>query len=503
MTPEEDLTRYISSLPYEEQLKMLELVDEVLERRGVEAMQRDFLKFILQMQPDYLMGVHLKRLGGLLMAIESGLKDRILVNVAPRHGKSQMISIYFPAWYLGRHPDHKVIMASHTADLAVDMSRKVRNIMQTTEYRRIFPEVQIASDAKAAGKWNTNRGGEFYACGVGGALAGRGAHLLLIDDPFSEQDVISGNYDVFDKVYEWYAYGARTRLMPNGKIAILHTRWSQKDLTARLIKDGAINPKSDQFELFEFPAILNEGEANEKPLFPEMWSLESLLRTKASMPLFQWNAQFMQSPTNADAAIVPKDWFQTWEKEDPPEVDFVVMALDAAVKSGERNDYNALTTWGVWQNEETKRTEIILLNVINKRMDFPQLKDLVLEEYNEWEPDSLIIEDTANGAPLIQEFRLMGIPLQAFKPHRGSGDKAMRLSSVADMIRDKMVWVPQTRWAEELVEQVSAFPSGDHDDLCDSMYLALRRIRQGGFVRLSTDEEDTDYELPARNIEYY
>lgn len=503
MTPQEEIDKLISALPVEEQLRMLELVDTLLERRSVTAMQESFLQFIAHIQPDYLFGAHLKRLGGLLMDIEKGIKDRILVSVAPRHGKSQMISIYYPAWYLGRNPTHKVIIASHTADLAVDMSRKVRNLMQSDAYRKIFPAVEIAPDAKAAGKWNTNQGGEFFAVGVGGALAGRGAHLLLIDDPFNEQDIINGNTEVFDKVYEWYTYGARTRLMPGGRVCVLHTRWSKKDLIARLVKDAAMNDKSDQYEVFEFPAILYEGTDKEKPLFPEMWSLDALQRTKASMPLFQWNAQYMQSPTSADSAIVPKDWFMVWEPENPPEVDFVVMALDAAVKAGDRNDYNALTTWGVWTNVETKRAEVILLNVINRRMEFPELKDLLLEEYQEWEPDSLIIEDTANGAPLIQEFRAMGVPVQPYKPHRGTGDKRMRLSSVADMIRDGMVWIPQTRWAEELVEQVNDFPSVDHDDLVDSMYLALRRIRQGGFVTLSTDEKDDTFTPPERRIEYY
>ena len=503
MTPQEEIDKLIASLPVEEQLRMLELVDTVLERRSVTAMQESFLQFIAYIQPDYLFGAHLKRLGGLLMDIEKGIKDRILVSVAPRHGKSQMISIYYPAWYLGRNPTHKVIIASHTADLAVDMSRKVRNLMQSDAYRKVFPSVEIAPDAKAAGKWNTNQGGEFFAVGVGGALAGRGAHLLLVDDPFNEQDIINGNHEVFDKVYEWYTYGARTRLMPGGRVCVLHTRWSKKDLIARLVKDAAMNDKSDQYEVFEFPAILYEGTDKEKPLFPEMWSLEALQRTKASMPLFQWNAQYMQSPTSADAAVIPKEWFKVWEKESPPPVDFVVMSLDAAVKSGDRNDFNALTTWGVWHNEETNRPEIILLNSINRRMEFPELKDLVLEEYREWEPDSLIIEDTANGAPLIQEFRAMGIPLQSYRPHRGSGDKRMRLSSVADMIRDGMVWVPQTRWAEELVEQVNDFPSVDHDDLCDATYLALRRLRSGGFVRLSTDEKEEPDWLPPKRAAYY
>lgn len=491
----EDIAAMTKGMPPEEMLRILELVEELEERRLTKLCKESLPAFVLAMQPSYKMGSHLKRLYDLLEALEAGAKDRILVNMAPRFGKSQAISIYFPAWYLGRHPDHKLIIASHTADLAVDMLRKVRNLMQTAEYKRIFPGVDIASDAKASGKWNTTKGGEAYAVGVGGALAGRGAHILIVDDPFSEQDIINGNYAVFDKVYEWYAYGARPRLMPGGRVAILHTRWSLKDLTARLLKDSALNPNADQFELFEFPALLNEGTDQEKSLWPEQWSLESLQRTKASMPTFQWNAQYQQNPTNADGGIVNKPWFLRWERLNPPDCEFVLMSLDAAVEAKQRSDYNALQTWGVFFNEETNRHELILLNSMAFRAEFPELKDKCLEQYQYWQPDTFIIEAKANGAPLLQEFRRMGMVLQAFVPHRGTGDKTARLNSVADIVRDGLVWVPETRWAEELVDNVTMFPAADHDDITDAFVLALMRFRSGGFISLSSDEEDdVDYD---------
>lgn len=493
----------LQNLSAEEKWKMLEIIQEIEQREFVKLCRGNLHQFVLAMQPDYKMGTHLKRLYGLLTDVEQGEKDRILVNMAPRFGKSVAISIMFPAWYLGRNPDHKLIIASHTADLAVDMLRKVRNIMQTEEYKRIFPGVDIAADAKAAGKWNTTKGGEAYAVGVGGALAGRGANLLIVDDPFSEQDVIAGNYEVFDKVYEWYAYGARTRLMPGGRVAILHTRWSQKDLTARLLKDAALNDQSDQFELFEFPALMNEGEEDQKSLWPEQWSLEALLRTKASMPSFQWAAQYQQNPTNEAGGIVKKEWFLTWEKDKPPKVEFIIMALDAAVEAKQRSDFNALTTWGVFNNEETRRYEVILLNSLNFRAEFPELKDKATQEYLYWEPDAFIIEAKANGAPLLQEFRRAGIVLQSFVPHRGTGDKTMRLNSIADMIRDGLVWVPQTRWAEELVDQIVTFPAADKDDLVDSSVMALMRMRQGGFVALSTDEDYDDNVADRPRRAYY
>ena len=288
----------LGTMGTEELIETLSLLEELEVRKRVFLAQTDFLAFIAAMDATYKFGSHLKRLGALLMQVENETKDRIAVSMAPRFGKSQMISIYYPAWYLGKHPDHKVIVASHTADLAVDMARKVRNLMQTDEYRDIFPGVSIAADAKAAGKWNTNKGGEYFATGVGGALAGRGGHLIIVDDPHSEQDLKASNFASLDTTYEWFSAGLRTRLMPGGKICVLHTRWHQRDLIGRLTKDGAMNEDGDQYEVFEFPAILNEDEPERmKSLWPEQWSLESLLRTKASMAnvLWQWNAQYQQN----------------------------------------------------------------------------------------------------------------------------------------------------------------------------------------------------------------
>jgi len=244
------INKIVKGLPPEEAVELLTMFDELEERKRISAAQNDFLAFIAAVDTRYKFGMHLKRLGSLLMDVEEGQKSRIAVSMAPRFGKSQMISIYYPAWYLGKHPDHKIIVASHTADLAVVMARKVRNLLQTAEYKKIFPGVEIAADAKAAGQWNTNKGGEFYASGVGGALAGRGAHLIIVDDPHSEQDLKSSNFSSLDSAYEWFAAGLRTRLMPNGKICVLHTRWHQRDLIGRLLKDSALNSSGDQYDAF-------------------------------------------------------------------------------------------------------------------------------------------------------------------------------------------------------------------------------------------------------------
>jgi predicted phage terminase large subunit-like protein len=491
----------------EEQAEIEQLATVLEDRKRALNCRNDLIAFCQHMQGDYKVGKHHRILSNLLMEIAAGKKDRVCVNIPPRHGKSQLVSIYFPAWFLGKFPNKKVMMVSHTTDLAVDFGRKVRNIVDSAAYKQIFPTVNLAADSKSAGRWNTNVGGEYYACGIGSSIAGRGADLLLVDDPHSEQDVINGNFDVFDKAYEWFTYGARTRLMPQGKVAIIQTRWHLDDLTGRVVKDMAMNAGSDQYEVVEFPAIIDTinkvGEPVQKALWPEFYDLPALLRTKASMPLFQWNAQYQQNPTSEEASVVKREWWKIWTKEDPPRCEYLIMSLDAAAEAHNRADFTALTTWGVFNNEEAGAYHIILLNSIKKRIEFPELKALALEEYKEWEPDAFIVEKKSNGVPLFQELRRQGIPLQEYTPHRGSGDKLARLNSVADIVMSGLVWVPETRWAEELVEEIAGFPFSSHDDLVDSTVMALMRFRQGGFIRLPTDEPDDIRYFKSRRGGYY
>lgn len=502
------LLQNIDAFDASEQEEILEITEVLAERRRSEAARNDLIEFCKAMQPDYKVGKHHKILANLLMDIAEGKKDRICVNMPPRHGKSQLVSIYFPAWFIGRYPNKKVLMVSHTTDLAVDFGRKVRNLIDSEPYRKIFPTVYLAADSKSAGRWNTNAGGEYFACGVGSALAGRGADLLLVDDPHNEQDIINGNFDVFDKAYEWFTYGARTRLMPGGRVAIIQTRWHLDDLTGRVLKDMH-NENADQYNVVEFPAILDvqdkeTGEITEKALWPEFFDIPALLRTKASMPVFQWNAQYQQNPTAEEAALVKREWWQVWENDTPPVCEYIIMSLDAAAESHNRADFTALTTWGVFMNDEAKAYHIILLNSIKKRLEFPELKTLALAEYEEWEPDAFIVEKKSAGTQLYQEMRRMGVPVQEFTPHRGTGDKMARLNSVADIVKSGLCWVPETRWAEEVVEEIAGFPFVSNDDLVDSTVMALMRFRNGGFIRLPSDEpDDVKYFKGRRRGGYY
>lgn len=503
LTPEL-LEKVLKSMPHNEAAELVAMLEELDERKAVENAQNDFLAFIAAIDKAYKFGAHLRRLGHLLMDVEENVKNRIAVSMAPRMGKSQMISIYYPAWYLGRHPDHKVIVASHTADLAVVMARKVRNLINSPEYARIFPGTKIAADAKAAAQWNTTQGGEYFAIGVGGALAGRGAHLIIADDPLSEQDIKAGNTNSLDSTYEWFSAGLRTRLMPEGKICVLHTRWHQRDLIGRLLKDSAQNEGGDKYEAFEFPAILNEGTDNEKSIWPEQWSLEALQQTRASMHhiMWQWYAQYQQNPTASEAAIIKRDWIRWWEKETPPPCDFIVQAYDTALTTKQRSDFSVCHTWGVWTNEEDNSTNVILLNKVKGKYEYPELKRMANEQYLEWEPDSVVVEAKASGQPLIDEMRRSGIFVQDFSPGKGQ-DKIARINAISDMFSSGHVWFPETRWAAETVEEILAFPAGEHDDEVDAMTLGLMRIRKGGLLRLSTDNEDNEGFYRSRRAAFY
>ena len=499
----EFISKHMDILSPEEASEVEQLINELQSRQEAKACRDDLIEFCKKMMPDYKVGKHHRMLADELMAIADGKKDRVCVNIPPRHGKSQLVSIYYPAWFIGKFPNKKILMVSHTSDLAVDFGRKVRNIIDTQEYKSIFPTVVLAADSKSAGRWNTNSGGEYFACGVGSALAGRGADLLLVDDPHNEQDIINGNLDVFEKAYEWFTYGARTRLMPGGRVAIVQTRWHQDDLTGRVIRDMTQNEETDQYEVVEFPAIFNENSANEKALWPEQYTLEALRRIKAGMPVFQWNAQYQQNPTGEEAAIVKREWWQKWKNENPPSCEYVIMALDAAAETNNRADFTAITTWGVFLNEEHDAYHIILLNAIKKRVEFPELKDLAYEQYNEFEPDAFIVEKKSAGTALYQELRRTGMAVQEYTPHRGTGDKMARLNSVADIIRSGLVWVPETRWAEEVVEEMAAFPFGSNDDLLDTAVMSLMRFRNGGFVRLPSDEPEEPRFFKQRKHAYY
>ena len=790
MTPElaKKLKLALPLMPEHERQNILALLEEYEGKKKTEKAQVEFMEYVHTVWPSFIDGAHHKKMAAAFERVARGEIKRLIINMPPRHTKSEFASYLLPSWFLGNFPGKKVIQTSHTAELAVGFGRKVRNLVDSDVYKTIFSDVSLQADSKAAGRWATNRGGEYFAIGVGGAVTGKGADLLIIDDPHSEQEAALSetNPEIYDKTYEWYTSGPRQRLQPGGSIVVVmcmtgdtqvlmadgsekflrdiragdvvatfdkgklvsskinnwqsngvdsiyrvqtqsgrilranerhpflvmnegvlewtrlnqlavgdelvslkgvndqqglkqnpdcaplakqerattaktqmphtnpsattangkgrpadavnlrtargfvlsatetntplqskhpsktvpdessigmgslpgnmsgwfksaktvvmsaakslqiktlghigaasyvstmtttpgrcedscattatllsamerrqafsnelrhisdfttdpivsitpdgeeevfdvevdrtenfiangvvshNTRWSKKDLTGQVLK-AAAQRSGEEWEVIEFPALLPSG----RPLWPQFWSLKELEALKAELPHPKWMAQYQQDPTSDVSAIIKREWWQIWEDERPPRCEFIIQSWDTAFLKHERADYSACTTWGVfYNNEDENDANIILLDAFKKRMEFPELKETAYECYTEWEPDSLIIEAKAAGAPLVFELRARGIPVQEFTPSRGN-DKIARLNAVADIFASGKVWVPNTNWAEELVEEVASFPSGEHDDMVDSMTQALLRFRRGGFIRLDSDYKD---EIPG------
>jgi predicted phage terminase large subunit-like protein len=483
----------------EEREALLSLLDERIKRLEVQAARNDLLEFAKKVYPNYSVGAHHRHMARIFKDVAAGKKKRVIINIAPRHGKSELTSFLLPAWYLGLHPDHQIIMATHTASLSEDFGGRVRNLIASAEYRSIFGKTQLADDKKGAGSWATQAGGKYYAVGVGGALAGRGANLLVIDDPHSEQDLKSGSKLPFEQAWNWYQTGPRQRLMWGGAIIVVMTRWGELDLTSKLVNYQTKNPDADQWEVVEFPAILPSGKA----LWPEKWPVEELLKTKATIDPRFWNAQYMQQPTADVAALIKRDYWRIWEGENPPRCEYVIQSWDTAHDTKTSSDYSACTTWGVWYNEEqNNRPSLILLDAFKDRMEFPELKQVAFDHWKSWNPDAFIVEKKAAGGPLIQELRSMGIPVQEFSPSRGN-DKTVRVNAVSDMFSSGLVWAPDTRWARDVIEELAAFPVGEHDDYVDTTTQALLRFRQGGFISNDLDEKDEPRFFKRRRVAYY
>jgi len=485
-----DIPNILPLLSAADQERLLAELEKLEELKTQKVAQERFIKFVEAAWPSFIAGKHHAKMAAAFERVARGDLKRLIINMPPRHTKSEFASYLLPAWFLGKYPHKKVIQTSHTAELAVGFGRKVRNLVDQEIYTRLFPGVGLQADSKAAGRWATNKGGDYFAIGVGGAVTGKGADLLIIDDPHSEQEAALAevNPEIYDKVYEWYTSGPRQRLQPGGSIVIVMTRWSKRDLTGQVIKAEA-QRGGEGWEVIEFPAILPSG----SPLWPEFWSLTELAALKEELPNSKWMAQYQQNPVSESSAIVKREWWQQWEEDDPPHCDFILQAWDTAFEKTTRSDYSACTTWGVFYHNDpdTGKAEanIILLDAYRDRLEFPALKKKALDQYEEFQPDSIIIEKKASGAPLIYEMRAMGIPVQEFTPTKGN-DKINRLNAVSDIFASGRVWAPNTQWAEEVIDEVASFPAGEHDDYVDSVSLALMRFRKGGYLTVKLDEED-------------
>jgi predicted phage terminase large subunit-like protein len=463
----------ISRLPVDVRKEFKQLRVMHAEKRIQNKAKNDFLSFVKCVWPQFIEGAHHRHVAEKFNKLASGEITRLIVNMPPRHTKSEFASYLLPSWMVGRNPQLKIIQVTHTGELAIRFGRKAKHLLDSEEYHKIF-ETKLQEDSKAAGRWETAQGGEYFAAGVGGAITGRGADLLIIDDPHSEQDAMSPSS--LENAYEWYTSGPRQRLQPGGRIVLVMTRWSTKDLTGILLKNQK-EVKGDQWEVIEFPAIMDDGE----PMWPEYWKKDELEKAKATLPVAKWNAQWMQAPTSEEGAIIKREWWRTWKSDKIPPLSHVIQSYDTAFMKTETADFSAITTWGIFFPSEDKGAHLLLLDAIKGRYEFPELRRRALQQFKYWEPETVLVEAKASGLPLTYELRKMDIPVVNFTPSRGN-DKHVRVNSVAPLFEAGMIWAPDQKFSEEVIEECAAFPHGDYDDLLDSMTQAVMRFRQGGFV---------------------
>jgi predicted phage terminase large subunit-like protein len=483
----------IKKLPPDVRKDFMKMYLKLGEEKKKEKAQTDFLSFVKQIWPEFIEGEHHKIIAEKFNKLASGEIKRLIVNMPPRHTKSEFASTLLPAWMIGNTPKLKIIQTTHTGELAVRFGRKAKTLIDSQEYQNIF-KTRLREDSQAAGRWETAQGGEYFAAGVGGAITGRGADLLIIDDPHSEQDAM--NMTALERAYEWYTSGPRQRLQPGGKIVCVMTRWNTKDLTGILLKNQS-EPKSDQWDLVEFPAIMPSGD----PVWPGYWKLDELEAVKASLSVGKWNAQWMQNPTSEEGAIIKREWWQHWDKEDLPTLDHVIQSYDTAFMKKETADYSAITTWGIFRENEDSAPQMILLDAMKERLEFPELRRVAKEQYDYWQPETVLVEAKASGLPLTYELRNMGIPVVNYTPSKGN-DKHTRVNSVAPLFESGKIWAPTDKqFAQEVMEECAAFPYGDHDDLVDSMTQAVMRFRQGGLIGHPEDYQDEP--TPDRKFKYY
>ncbi len=480
----------INKLPVEAKKEFLRYKIKLEEKRKESAIKDDFMSFVKYMWPDFIEGSHHKIMSEKFNKVATGDLKRIVINMAPRHTKSEFASYLLPSWMIGKNPKLKIIQATHTTELAVRFGRKAKNLIDSQEYQKIF-QTKLREDSKAMYDGRQTRVANILRRVLEEASRA-GADLLIIDDPHSEQDALNTN--ALERTWEWYTSGPRQRLQPGGIIVVVMTRWNTKDLTGKLI-NAQKEAKADQWEVIEFPAIL----PNDKPLWPEYWKLEELEGVKAGLPIGKWNAQYQQNPTAEEGSIIKREWWQLWDKDLPP-LHHVIQSYDTAFLKKETADYSAITTWGVFYPTEDSGPNLILLDVVKDRFEFPELRRVALEQYNYWKPESVIVEGKASGMPLTFELRKQGIPVINYTPSRGN-DKHARVNAVAPLFESGQIWATDDKFSEEVIEECAAFPYGDHDDLVDSMTQAVMRFRQGGFIEHPDDEQDDP--LPQQQRVYY
>jgi len=452
--------------------------------------REDLACYAIAQWPPFERARHHELIMSRLEAVERGEISRVMIFQPPRHGKSLIASGIFPAWYLGRHPDRHVIFATYGQELSDDFGRRVRNFLVDPVHQAIFPDCRLSEDSTAAHRFNTMQGGAYYAVGRGGPITGRGAHLLLLDDPIKDRE--EANSETIRKsLHEWFASVAYTRLMPGGAIVLIQTRWHEDDLAGWLLRE----PRGENWEVLSLPAIAEQDEDLRKEgeaLWPERFPLAELERIRAAIGSRAWTSLYQQRPAAAEGVIFRWEWWQFYRPPLTLSLSRTVQSWDTAFKKGAENDFSVCTTWGVAENG------YYLLHLWRGRAEFPELKRVLASLAEQWKPDAILVEDRASGQSLIQELRL-GNSLPVL-PVKVDSDKLARAQAVTPLVEAGRVFLPESApWLGDFLDELAAFPSGVHDDIVDSTTQALNHLREQSmspplFISSSANSAEFDRE---------
>jgi hypothetical protein len=409
-----------------------------------------------------------------LTRVEKGEVKRLMIFVPPRHGKSELGSIKFPAWYLGRHPEKEVITSSYSAELAQDFGYKTRNLVATQEYQQIF-DTKLRDDSKSKAKWLTGEGGGYTATGVGGAITGRGADLAIIDDPFKNREEAESK-TIRDKVYNWYTSTLYTRLEKGGAIILILTRWHQDDLAGRLLK--AMGDGGEQWEVIKFPALATQDEAHRKqgePLWVDKYDLGALENIKKTIGVYDWSALYQQTPTNSDTQEFKQEF---WKYRTMEEVlaltTYRTLTIDTAISQKASADYTGLCA------NFTDRENKWNLKSWKEKISPLELIDLLFNLQEQYRFDSIGIEKTiylqAIKPFLDEEMRRRNRFLPIVELQHNGVQKEIRIRALLPRYESKSIY-HITGQCTDLEEDQLSFPKGIHDDVLDATAYQIQIAR--------------------------
>ena len=425
----------------------------------------NFICYCCAQSPGYQTPKHIQVIADHLELVEQHAINRLILTLPPRHGKTMLVSENFVPWYLGRNPEKEVIFATYSGDRADDVGRVVRNHMQDPVHRSIFQDCQISEDSASVKKFSTKQRGEYHAIGIGGSITGRGANLLIIDDPIKGRKEAESP-TVRQTIKDWYKAVAYTRLMPKNAIIIILTRWHDDDLVGWLLREH----KHEDWVTIDFPAIAMEedilGRIPGDPLWDDPdygFPIEVLNNIKTTVGTRDWSALYQQRPILAEGGIINIDWFKRYENRIQGKIVSKVQSWDTA-KGGNKataNNPSVCTTWVVTKNA------YYLWHVFRKKMEYPELKRTAKALAEKFQSDAVLIEDKSSGEALIQDLKSSTrIPIVPITP---ISDKITRMKAESAKMESGQVYLPvEAPWLVDYEMELGYFPYGRGMDQADS-----------------------------------